>query len=272
MVTEITFDSIDAYASYFNGPHVELTLQSAIAGNTAARLWAIGQPRGRAILLLWDQGNNVLYLSGELSAESTQRAVAELIHGTIRPQAIGQARAYFKARALTPALETALAALFQGIALRELPTLLYGLTHAPPAPPVAGIRLLPIDRALLASTALANVEHIRAEIGWMWPSEERFYEQGFGWAAAVENQVVCWCTAEYLSADRCGVGITTVPEFERRGIATATAGQFLREALRRGQTPYWECRSDNIGSIRVAEKLGFVLLAEERYWAGMFQM
>jgi GNAT superfamily N-acetyltransferase len=271
MVTEITFDRSREFADYLRGPHVDLVIQSAAIGNSAAQLWAITQPEDPALILLWDQANNVLYLSGDLAAESAQRELTELIHSSIRPRAIQLRKTYFKARALTPSVEALLDTLFQGIALHELPTLLYALKSAPPEPAVEGIRLLPIDRALLTNTSLANTEHIRSEIQWMWPSEERFYEQGFGWAAAVEGQVVCWCTAEYVSAERCGIGITTAPAFERRGIATATAGRFLREALRRGLTAYWECRADNIGSIRVAEKLGFVLLAQERYWAAMFQ-
>jgi RimJ/RimL family protein N-acetyltransferase len=269
MVKEIALDQIGAWADYLRGPHIELVIQSAMAGNSAAQLWEIRQPGGQPIILLWDQGNNVLYLCGELTADTAQHELTDLIHTHIRPRSIQLEMTYFKARALTSSIETRLDALFQDIALRELPTLLYTLASAPPVPAVEGIRLLPIDRALLADTSLSNIEHIRAEIQWMWPSEERFY-QGFGWAAAVDSQLVCWCTAEYLSADRCGIGITTVPAFERRGIATATAGQFVREALQRGLTPYWECRADNIGSNRVAEKLGFVLLAKERYWAGAF--
>jgi len=269
-VKEIVLDHIGAYADYLRGPHIDLVAQSAVAGNSAAQLWEIGQPHSQALIVLWDQGNNVLYLCGELVAESAQRELTEFIHTSIRPRSIQQSRAYFKARALAPSLESVLDTLFHGIALRELPTLLYALTSARPVPEVEGIRLLPIDRALLSSTSLTNIEHIRSEIQWMWPSEERFYAKGFGWAAAIENQLVCWCTAEYLSAKRCGIGITTAPAFERRGIATATAGANVREALGRGLTPYWECRADNIGSIRVAEKLGFELLTQERYWAGMF--
>jgi hypothetical protein len=271
MVTEIALDQLGAYSNYLVGPHTELAVRSAAAGNSVARLWALDQLSGRAIVLLWDQGNNVLYLAGELIDEATQAALADLLHNSIRPQAIAGGLAYFKARALAPSIEAALADLFQDIALRELPSLFYGLERAGAASKVDQIRLLPIDRALLANAALANVEPVRAEIRWMWPSEERFYEHGFGWVALAEQQIVCWCTAEYVGAQSCGIGITTVPEFERRGIATATAGQFVIEAFRRGLTPYWECRSDNPGSIRVAEKLGFVLLARERYWAGVFQ-
>jgi GNAT superfamily N-acetyltransferase len=271
MVQEIALDSSDAGADYLRGPHIELVVEAVLAGNSAAQLWKIHRPGGPALIVLWDQGNNVLYLCGDPLDTAAQRALTELIRTRIRSRAIRLGRPYFKTCALTPSIEPLLELLFHGIALRELPSLLYTLTNARRAPAAEGIKLLPIDRALLSNTALANTEHIRAEIQQMWPSEERFYQQGFGWAAAVESQIVCWCTAEYLSATRCGIGIATVPAFERHGIATATAGQFVREALQRGLTPYWECRADNIGSIRVAEKLGFVLLAQERYWAGIFQ-
>jgi len=125
---------------------------------------------------------------------------------------------------------------------------------------------VPIDRDLLARGDLANREQVGAEIRWMWPSEERFAAHGFGYAAVAQERVICWCTAEYVSARRCGIGIETVPEYERRGVATATAARFVAEAVGRGLTPYWECRRENIGSIRVAEKLGFELLGEERCW------
>ncbi|HEU5100270.1 MAG TPA: GNAT family N-acetyltransferase [Roseiflexaceae bacterium] len=270
MVMEIALDQLGAHSDDLLGPHTDLVVRSAMAGNSAARLWTIEQSGGRPIRLLWDQGNNVLYLAGQLIAEAAQGELSDLIQHTIRPQAIEAGLAYFKTRALAPSAESALLDLFQGIALRELPSLFYGLDRAHAAPAVEGIRLLPIDRALLANAELANAEHVRAEIRWMWPSEERFYDHGFGWAALAEQQIVCWCTAEYVSADRCGIGITTVAEYERRGIATATAGRFVERAFRRGLRPYWECRADNPGSIRVAEKLGFELLARERYWAGIF--
>ena len=270
MVHEIALEHSHALAGYLRGPHIELVMQAALAGNSPAQLWEIRQAGGPALIIIWDQGNNVLYLHGEPIDEAAQGQLIALIHTTIRPHSIQHGRPYFKVRALTPSLEALLEPLFQDIALRELPALLYTLTSALPVPAVEGIQLLPIDRALLSNPSLANTEPIRAEIQGMWPSEDRFYAQGLGWAAATASQLVCWCTAEYLSATRCGIGIATVPAFERRGIATATAGQFVRDALQRGLTPYWECRADNIGSVRVAEKLGFMLIANERYWAGMF--
>jgi RimJ/RimL family protein N-acetyltransferase len=111
---------------------------------------------------------------------------------------------------------------------------------------------------------------VQAEIEWMWPSEEHFYRHGFGTLALLHGQIVCWCTAEYVGPTRCGIGITTIQAYERRGVATATAAAFVHAAQQRGLTACWECNSANRGSIRVAEKVGFVCQAEESYWTSSF--
>jgi RimJ/RimL family protein N-acetyltransferase len=183
---------------------------------------------------------------------------------------------HFKLRALSPSCEGALGSLFGGMSLREAQILFYRFEKAQPnavsAPMVDGIRFAPIDRAFLLDKNLENIEHIRAEIRWMWPSEARFYERGFGYAAVVGERAICWCTAEYVSAACCGVGIETEQAYERRGVATATAARFVEDCKRRALTAYWECRKRNIGSIRVAEKVGFEQIAEERYWVGALSM
>lgn len=274
MISELPTGRIPTYKALFPGLHLELVIASIAAGNTDAQLWEVEQPGESAVKLLWDKGNNVFYFSRNQIGAATQHDLADLIATHIRPRACAERSAHFKVHALSPALEDALTALFSGIALHEMPTLFYGFTQSAPAhvaaPAVEGIRFVPIDRAFLAAEQLEHIARVRAEILWMWPSAERFYKYGLGYAAVVQNQVVCWCTAEYLSAERCGIGIETVAAYERRGVATATAAQFVQLCLERGMTPFWECRANNIGSIRVAEKVGFARLAEERYWVGEF--
>jgi GNAT superfamily N-acetyltransferase len=274
MITEISPNRISAYTAWFPGSHLELVIASIAAGHTAAQLWEVAQPSSSSIALLWDKGNNVFHFSGDHISPATQHALAQLIARDIQPRALVERSAHFKVHALSPALEDTLAALFGGIALHQMPTLFYGFTRPGPdhtaAPAVDGIRFTPIDRAFLAAGHLEHIERVRAEIRWMWPSEERFYKYGLGYAAVVDHRAVCWCTAEYLSAKRCGIGIETIQAYERRGVATATAAQFVQLCLDRGIAPFWECRTGNIGSIRVAEKVGFTRLAEERYWVGMF--
>jgi RimJ/RimL family protein N-acetyltransferase len=164
---------------------------------------------------------------------------------------------------------------FGPVRLRDRPTYFYGYAGAQPpqvAPPrVANVRIVPIDDALLHDSTLENGALIREEIGSMWPSLDRFSAHGFGYAAVLGRAALCWCTAEYVSASDCGIGIATVPAYERRGLATATAAAFVSHCVERRITPYWECGSDNLPSIRVAEKLGFRLLAHESFAIGGFE-
>jgi RimJ/RimL family protein N-acetyltransferase len=274
MVTEVPLARIGAYTAYFPGPHAELVVASIAAGNTAAQLWQADQPDGSAAILLWDKGNNVFYLAGQLGSEATRRDLAQLIATDIRPSASAEGLTYFKVRALSPSTEGVLEPLFDGVALRQLRTWFYHFRNerprTVPTPMVEDIRFMPIDRTFLARADLANIEPVREEIRWMWSTEERFDAHGFGYAAVTRERVICWCTAEYVSAGRCGIGIATEQAYERRGVATATAAQFVRYCQQRGIAPYWECQSDNIGSTRVAEKVGFERIAEEVYWAGAF--
>jgi RimJ/RimL family protein N-acetyltransferase len=136
---------------------------------------------------------------------------------------------------------------------------------------VADIAYLPISPAVLQSGAFAYSDHVLGEIRSMWPSEERFYERGFGVVAVLDHDIICWCTAEYVGPARCGIGIETSPRFEGRGVATATASRFVRLAREQAITPCWECNSTYYGSIRVAEKVGFIRETEEVCWIGSFE-
>jgi GNAT superfamily N-acetyltransferase len=274
MLNEVPATTITAYATAFPGPHLAMVAASIAAGNTAAQLWEADQPSIGATILLWDKGNNVFYLGGAAITEATARDLAALIATRIRPAALAESRSHFKARGCEPSSDAALAQIFGELALREAHTLFYAFPNAQlspiAVPAIEGLRFTNIDRALLADEHVQNTEHVRSEINWMWPSEEHYYRHGFGIVAVVDQRAVCWCTAEYASPQCCGIGIATDPAYERRGLATATAAHFVLEAKRRGIAPYWECGSWNAASVRVAEKVGFEQIAEERYWIGAF--
>lgn len=250
----------------FRGAQPELVVASVLAGNTAAQLWVADGPDDLA--LLWDKGNNVFYLAGQQAA-AARDDLAHFIGGELRERASAAGRARFKVRALAPAIEAALPMLFAGMELHPYPEhlLCYARAQPPdaPAPTLEPLRWAAVDRALLDRSA-----EIRDEVAWMWPSLAQFDQHGFGCAALHDEQIVCWCTAEYVGPTHCGIGIATLPAYERRGLATATAARFVAECLRRGLTPYWECAAANAPSLRVAHKLGFAPIDTPLFWLGMF--
>ncbi len=94
--------------------------------------------------------------------------------------------------------------------------------------------------------------------------------KGFGTVAVIDMRIICWCTAEYVSKSKCGIGIEVIDEFQNKGIATATAAHFLEHCLNQDIVAHWECDKDNIGSVRVAEKVGFEKTEETVFWSGQF--
>ncbi|MEZ4736563.1 MAG: GNAT family N-acetyltransferase [Caldilineaceae bacterium] len=258
MIEELSISNLAGHIPFFPEPHLAIVTASILAGNTRGQLWKVRQAADEPVLLLWDQGNKVFYLAGELVAEAARQALTDLLTTTIRPNALAAGVAYFKARPRSSSLTAALPALFPWCVLRETESLFYEFAQPAPnataPPPVADLQFVQIDHAFLLTEVLENVHLIRDEIRWMWPSMDQFYAHGFGVAAVIPGRVICWCTAEYVSPTRCGIGITTDEAYQGRGVATATAAHFVQLCQQRGITPCWECGALNAPSMRVAEK------------------
>lgn len=118
-----------------------------------------------------------------------------------------------------------------------------------------------IDRELINSQ-LGYVEPVINEIKYMWGSLEKFYKDGFGYCAIKDQNIVSWCTAEYKSQKYCGIGIETIEDYQKQGIATITAYHLLKKCLHLNLIPHWDCWKSNIPSVKVAEKNGFKKLTD----------
>ena len=274
MIIEIPVNKLSKYSNQFTGYQLHMVIASIREGNTRGHLWRLGQTPDKSIFLLWDQGNNVFYLAGE-SVQSTEfQELASLIRTGIKPRALKERLAYFKVHASNAELDKAVPLLFQDISLKKVIKRFYGFNNSNGPvwmdPGLENVRFALIDVDYLRNSQLQNIQYVRSEVEWMWASPACFAKHGFGFAALLDDRILCWCTAEYVSKYKCGIGIETVPDHQRRGIATATTAHFVQYCLKRSITPYWECDSENLASKSVAEKVGFELMEESIFWAGHF--
>lgn len=274
MMKEISEHRIEEYVKYFPGSQPEMVLASVIDGNTEAQLWYTPQPVNNVVCFLWDKGNNVFYLSGQLVLPETIKDLASLINTYVKEKAIKERLSYFNVKTLSSSLENSITDIFQNIPLRRINELFYTFraqkVKSIPNPRLEGIQYHPINADFLEEGQFENNHYVKSEIEWMWPSLERFREKGFGTAAVIDASIICWCTAEYVSKSKCGIGIEVIDEFQNKGIATATAVHFLEHCMNRNIVAHWECDKDNIGSVRVAEKVGFEKTEETVFWSGEF--
>ena len=274
MMEEISEHRIEECVRYFPGHQPGMVLASVVEGNTEAQLWYASQPDNNVVCLLWDKGNNVFYLSGQLVLSETIKDLASLINTHVKEKAVKEGLSYFKVKTLSSSLENSITDIFQYIPLHKTNKLFYTFrakrVKAIPNPKLEGIQYHPIDADFLEEGRFENNHYVKSEVKWMWSSLERFREKGFGVAAVVNASIVCWCTAEYVSENKCGIGIEVIDEFQNKGIATSTAAHFLEYCLNQNIVAHWECDKDNIGSVRVAEKVGFEKTEETVFWSGQF--
>lgn len=273
MIVELKSDDIRQFPELCVDQQMRMVIESVAEGNTLARIWQVAGSTNRTVFL-WDQGNNVFYISNKKNSDVDLVSLEELIQTEIRDQAISENSCHFKMRFLTTEdtelSKRLLKDFYKGHLLERFYTYVKNSVDPDSFPYPSDIQFERIDRKLLENTALTGNRELLDEIRWMWPSVERFNEKGFGIAALSGDTIVCRCTAEYVSRRICGIGIETVESREKQGIAAAVTARFVDYCLKRSIIPCWECNSDNVASVRVAEKTGFVLSTETCFDIGRF--
>lgn len=127
-----------------------------------------------------------------------------------------------------------------------------------------GFQIQRLDAKLLRTPRLEIPDHVT---GWMttnWGSIPNFLKHGFGFCTLHDQQVVSWSIADCVSGTACEIGIHTHENYRRQGLATLTAAAAVDYALSTAfKSVGWHCDEYNLGSIGVAEKVGFKL--ERKY-------
>jgi RimJ/RimL family protein N-acetyltransferase len=110
-----------------------------------------------------------------------------------------------------------------------------------------------------SADSLPKAERLGLNLGSrFWASPAEFVERGLGVFLTSGGEVVSLCYAAAVADGLAEVDIATAPEFRERGLAGVVAKRFIKECLRRGVKPTWDCFDYNAGSMKLAERLGFV--------------
>lgn len=252
----------DKLLPLFEQPHLKFVMQAMIAGNSPALVWMDDTNHSA---LIWDN-THCLYLGGDSENPKFNEAIRQIWAGIILPEARARHLGIFKLYTTHEGWIKQATRIFDKpfqARERSLFVLDEGAVDKHPVVPPDGFRVVPINREFLAEASRANLNDLISEIEACWPSVEQFLANGFGVCVLSESdEVACWCTAEYVSYPRCGVGIETVEKFQRRGLATIAARVFAQNAVAKGWAVHWDSWSANLPSIKVAQKVGFQKLLD----------
>ena len=100
---------------------------------------------------------------------------------------------------------------------------------------------------------------------WLGEYFEKIVRCRLCWGIHVDGDLVSATDAPdipYLSDQIVEPGINTLAGFRGRGFATKVCAAMIGQILSDKKAPVWSCRSSNIASSRLAERLGFRMLGQ----------
>lgn len=252
-------------AALFQAPQHCLVFNGFVAGTSPGRLWVDNAQQPR-VALLWD-GHHCVYVMGDAGYAPGLALLKEFVATELTSQAATRGIDFFKLAYGSSAWEKPLNDVLAGMQLHCYDRVFYRLDLAAARTAQrsalsAGYRIARITDDLLDTRSLHWIDAVADEIDLCWPARSIFLARGFGFCLLDDQGVVCWCTAEYVSRDQCGLGIETAEAQRGRGFATQTAGAFVDHCLAHCITPHWDSWRANAPSVAVAEKLGFRKVAD----------
>ncbi len=106
-----------------------------------------------------------------------------------------------------------------------------------------------------------NYEHIKGRIvpSFSWDSKAQFLQNGFGFCLFHAGEFAACAFSAGISHQEVDIGVETAEQFRGMGCGKRVVARMIAEILRRGQTPCWQCHTQNEASMRLALSQGFVL-------------
>ncbi len=94
---------------------------------------------------------------------------------------------------------------------------------------------------------------------------EDLLKNGFAAGAVVDNRLVALAHTNAVTAHFGDIGVVTDAAWRGKGFASASASIVASRIQELGRTPVWSAGEDNVASLRVAAKLGFVEVSRRVY-------
>ena len=93
-----------------------------------------------------------------------------------------------------------------------------------------------------------------------WHSSEAFLKGGKGYCLLDGGRIACNAFSASIGNQILDIGIETMADYRMKGLAVPAAYAMVKYCLDNGFKPNWGCTAINIGSARIAARLGFEVL------------
>ena len=91
-----------------------------------------------------------------------------------------------------------------------------------------------------------------------WDSTENFLQNGIGFCVMDGERIISEGVSIFKSSNYAEVDIITDSNYRGKGLASIVAEQFINYCVSHNIHPRWDCDVDNVASINLGSKLGFI--------------
>jgi RimJ/RimL family protein N-acetyltransferase len=119
----------------------------------------------------------------------------------------------------------------------------------------------------LGATDADHLVGLSPEVAWItatWGGPAGLAASGHAWGAFRHGRLAAVACSFFVGVQYEDIGVVTEPAERGRGLSVACAGALCAAIRGRGRQPSWSTSPDNRASLRVAEKLGFVVQRHDR--------
>ena len=91
-----------------------------------------------------------------------------------------------------------------------------------------------------------------------WDSTENFLQNGIGFCVMDKEKIISEAVSIFKSQKYAEVDIITDSNYRGKGLASIISERFIEYCISHNIEPRWDCDIDNIASINLGSKLGFI--------------
>jgi len=119
----------------------------------------------------------------------------------------------------------------------------------------------------LAEADAPELAGLSPESAWLiktWGGAVGMANSGTAWGAFVEGKLTSLACPFFMGMQYEDLGVATELPYRGRGLSAACTYMLTQDVLRRGKRVSWNTSTDNVASIRLAEKVGFRFARTDR--------
>ena len=242
-----------------------LQINSVLDSNTKGKIF-VDHKTHPTISILWErQEEGEMYLAGKPNSSFLQDFNKELkmIIQNERNEDFCDLTLYWEEQFTQEHLQE----LFSGLQPHEQKRFQYKIKKTDSFRPLAipsYLKLYKITKEFIKN----NYENMEDLIEWTVVENHHpfFSEHGYGMCLLNEkaNELVSWCCFDYFSGSRAEIGIETASDHRKKGFAGILISNVVAFLFEHGYDEIgWHCWNTNIGSLKTAEKVGFMRVSEK---------